>query len=83
MDHLESIACNKFTDKVVVNGDVLHMRVKNWVGTKASGSDVVGENLRERWKLKAEFMQQVLQPKEFSDSGCNGMVFSLSGGPSN
>ena len=53
---LECVRLNKSMNKVIVDGDVFHARVKDRIGTQISGTNVVRENIGRRGRQKIKLM---------------------------
>ena len=80
MRHAKLRALNKIPNKMIINGDVLHAGVKDWISTKIRGANVITVNGRWRGKGDPKFSKQRPNLLNFRRSSGNRYVFRFSRG---
>ncbi|CAL1401298.1 unnamed protein product [Linum trigynum] len=65
-------------NKVIIEGQVLHTRVKDRVGTKVGGSKIIRVKSRSEGDGMTELVEKILNPFDFSRGMSYGTIFGFS-----
>jgi hypothetical protein len=64
-------------NKVIINFDILHTTMKNWIDCKIGGTDVVTPQIGRPMLRNPKLMKKNLKPNYLSCSISNFLVFGL------
>ena len=77
MGNFKLFALNLLTDKMEVDGHMLHAAMKNRIGTNISGANIVTENFWNTNQRKLNLFKKIGEPVSFGNSSSNCSIFYL------
>lgn len=82
MSHTKSTIMNLILNKVKIYCNMLHSRVKNWIGTELCGTNIIIVNDRTTRKCNTEINEKITNEIKFSNNIGNRSILCLSRRPS-
>ena len=83
MSYTENTILNLILDKMKIDCNILHSRMKNWIGAELGCSNIITINDRAVGKRNAKINQEITNEIKFSSCICDGTILGLSGGSCN